>query len=194
MDRRTEVINKKLVEIRWHGRGGQGAVTSAELLALAAINEGKYAQAFPSFGPERRGAPVLAFVRISSEEPIRVRAEITQPDIVVVLDPGLLRIVNITSGLKPNGMVVVNTSKPVEQIRQEFHSNWSLAAIDATKIARELLGVPIVNTTMIGALLRAAGVVKLESLIEPLKHRFGRLADRNINAMNKAYEETTVKE
>ena len=183
----------QLVEIRWHGRGGQGAVTSAELLAQAAINEGKYAQAFPSFGPERRGAPVLAFVRIDSKQPIRVRAEITQPDVVVVLDPGLLRIVNVTSGLKSDGMVLINTSKQAEQIRQEFSINWSLATIDATKIARELLGVPIVNTTMIGALLKATGVVKLESLFEPLKHRFGRLAERNVNAMKRAYEETSVR-
>ena len=84
-----------LIEIRWHGRGGQGAVTSAELVAQAAISEGKYAQAFPSFGPERRGAPVLAFVRIDSQRPIRIRAEITNPDVVVVLDPGLLSIVNV---------------------------------------------------------------------------------------------------
>ena len=188
------IDSTQLVEIRWHGRGGQGAVTSAELLAQAAINEGKYAQAFPSFGPERRGAPVLAFVRIDSKQPIRVRAEITQPDIVVVLDPGLLRIVNVTSGLKNDGMVVINTSKQAEQIRQEFSINWSLATIDATKVARELLGVPIVNTTMIGALLRASGVVKLESLFEPLKHRFGRLAERNVNAMKRAYEETSVRE
>jgi len=188
------IDSTQLVEIRWHGRGGQGAVTSAELLAQAAISEGKYAQAFPSFGPERRGAPVLAFVRIDSKQPIRVRAEITQPDIVVVLDPGLLRIVNVTSGLKNNGMVVINTTKQAEQIRQEFNINWSLATIDAAKIARELLGAPIVNTTMIGALLRATGVVKLESLFEPLKHRFGRLAERNINAMKRAYEETSVRE
>jgi len=188
------IDSTQLVEIRWHGRGGQGAVTSAELLAQAAISEGKYAQAFPSFGPERRGAPVLAFVRIDSKQPIRVRAEITQPDIVVVLDPGLLRIVNVTSGLKNNGMVVINTTKQAEQIRQEFNINWSLATIDAAKIARELLGAPIVNTTMIGALLRATGVVKLESLFEPLKHRFGRLAERNINAMKRASEETSVRE
>ena len=96
------VVTNKLVEIRWHGRGGQGAVTSAELLARAAINEGKYAQAFPSFGPERRGAPVLSFVRISNEQ-IRIRSEITEPDVVVVLDPSLLRMINVTSGLKDDG-------------------------------------------------------------------------------------------
>ena len=184
----------QLVEIRWHGRGGQGAVTSTELVAQAAINEGKFAQAFPSFGPERRGAPVLAFVRIDSKEPIRIRAEITEPDVVVVLDPSLLRIVNVTSGLNENGMLIINTKKSFQAIESEFKVTQKLATIDATKIARELLGVPIVNTTMVGALLRATGVVKLESLIEPLQHRFGRLAERNINAMKKAYEETLVKE
>jgi len=184
----------KLTEIRWHGRGGQGAVTSTELLAQAAISEGKYAQAFPSFGPERRGAPVLAFVRISNEKPVKIRAEITQPDIVVVLDPGLLGIMNVTSGLKDNGLMVINTKKQAEQIKQEFGFDCTLATVDATKIARETLGVPIVNTTMVGALLKAAEVVKMESLVEPLTHRFGRLAERNINAMKKAYDEALVKE
>ena len=89
------IDTNQLIEIRWHGRGGQGAVTSAELVARAAINEGKYAHAFPSFGPERRGAPVLAFDRISSKEPIKIRAEVTEPDVVVVLDPGLLSIVDV---------------------------------------------------------------------------------------------------
>ncbi|MBA7649264.1 Pyruvate synthase subunit PorC [subsurface metagenome] len=160
----------QLIEIRWHGRGGQGAVTSAELVAKAAINEGKYAQAFPSFGPERRGAPVLAFVRISSEQPIRVRAEIAQPDVVVVLE------------------------RPAQDIESELGAKWRLAIIDATKIARELLGVPITNTTMVGALIKATGAVKLESLLEPLKQRFGHLAEKNINAMKRAYEETSIKE
>jgi len=103
------LATNQLVEIRWHGRGGQGAVTSAELLARAAISEGKYAQAFPSFGAERRGAPVLAFVRISENAPIWTRAEVTEPDVVVVLDPSLLRIVDVTSGLKDGGTFVVNT-------------------------------------------------------------------------------------
>ena len=184
----------RLVEIRWHGRGGQGAVTSAELLARAAISEGKYAHAFPSFGPERRGAPVLAFVRIDAKEPIRVRAEITQPDVVVVLDPGLLSIAKVTTGLKDGGMVIVNTRKTAEQLREEFGIDGSLATVNATRIARETLGVPITNTTMVGAVLRATEVVKLESLIEPLEDRFGRLAERNIKAMKIAYEETLIKE
>jgi len=188
------IDSTQLVEIRFHGRGGQGAVTSAELLAQAAISEGKNAQAFPAFGPERRGAPVLAFVRTDAERPIRVRSEVIQPDIVVVLDPGLLRIVNVTAGLKDGGMVVINTAKQSKQIRQEFGIKGPLATIDATRIARELLGVPIVNTTMIGALLKATGVVKSESLLEPLKHRFGRLAEKNIAAMKRAYQETLVEE
>ena len=188
------IDTNQLTEIRWHGRGGQGAVTSADLLARAAISEGKYAQAFPSFGPERRGAPVLAFDRISDQEPIRIRAEIAEPDVVIVLDSGLLPIVNVTSGLKKGGILVINTKKSVQDIESEFRTKWQLAVIDATKIARELLGVNIVNTTMLGALLKATGVVKLESLSEPLKERFGRLAERNINAMKRAFEESKIKE
>lgn len=188
------VSDAKLVEIRWHGRGGQGAVTSAELLARAAISEGKFAQAFPSFGPERRGAPVLAFVRINADQPIRTRAEITRPDVVVVLDSGLLSIVNVTAGLKDGGVVVINTKQNIEQIRRELGVKQIIAVVDATGIARELLGVPIANTSMIGAVIKATGAVDLKSVEEPLSDRFGRLAERNINAMRRAYEDTVVEE
>ena len=184
----------KMMEIRWHGRGGQGAVTSAELVAQAAISEGKYGQAFPSFGPERRGAPVLAFVRIDSQEPIRIRAEITDPDVVVVLDPGLLTIVNVAAGLKKGGIVIINTKKSFGDIEKNLKIKCKLAKVDATSIARETLGVPITNTTMVGALLKATDIVKLESVVEPLHNRFGRLAERNVNAMKRAYQETELKE
>jgi len=184
----------ELIEIRWHGRGGQGAVTSAELLAKAAINEGKYAQAFSAFGAERRGAPVLAFDRVSSQVPIRVRAEITAPNVVVVLDSSLLRVVNVTAGLNEKGTLVINSRKTLSEIEADFGHRWRLAVIDATRIAREVLGVPIVNTTMLGALLKATGIVKPESLFEPLRERFGRLAERNIKAMERAFSETAVKE
>jgi pyruvate ferredoxin oxidoreductase gamma subunit len=184
----------KMIEIRWHGRGGQGAVTSAEILAEAAISEGKYAQSFPSFGPERRGAPVLAFVRISVDQPIRVRSSITDPDVVVVLDPGLLRIVNVASGLKPGGVVIVNTIKNAAQIQKEFNINATIATIGATKIAMELLGVPITNTTMIGAVVKVTEAVKVESLVEPINKRFGRLAGKNFDAMKRAYAETVIEE
>jgi pyruvate ferredoxin oxidoreductase gamma subunit len=162
-------------------------------VARAAISEGRFAQAFPSFGPERRGAPVVAFVRIGNEQ-LRIRVGITEPDMVVVLDPKLLRIVDVTSGLKDGGVFVVNTRKSADEIRSEFGIKWRLATIDATRIAKEILGVPITNTTMVGALIKATDVVRLESMVEPLKKRFGRLGERNVEAMKRAYEETVVKE
>lgn len=183
-----------MVEIRWHGRGGQGAVTSAELVAQAAISENRYGQAFPSFGPERRGAPVQSFLRVSTDKPIRVRAEIHEPDAVVVLDPGLLRIVNVAAGLKKGGMVIVNTRKTAAEIRQEFGFDCTIATVNAGRIAREELGVPITNTTMVGALLKATNVVKVESVLTPLENRFGKIASKNINAMQRAYNETVVEE
>ncbi len=181
-----------LIEIRWHGRGGQGAVTSAELLARAAINEGKYAQAFPSFGTERRGSPVVAFNRISGEHPIRNRAGITEPDVVVVFDATLLRTVNVTEGLKDGGTLIINSKRPLEELKAEFTGNWRLASLDANKIARETLKVNIVNTTMLGALVLATEAVKLESLFEPLQERFGRLTERNVQALKRAYAETKI--
>lgn len=183
-----------LIEIRWHGRGGQGAVTSAELVAQAAISEDKYAQAFPSFGPERRGAPVQAFTRIDSKEAIRIRAEVTSPDVVIVLDPTLVSIANVTAGLKENGTVIINTKKTPEQVRADYGIKSRLATVNATSIARELLGVPIVNTTMIGALVKVTGIIKMESLKTPLEKRFGRLAERNYQAMLRAYQETVIEE
>lgn len=181
-----------MIEVRFHGRGGQGAVTSAELLAHAAIREGKYAQAFPSFGPERRGAPVLAFVRVSDDEAIRVRTEVLEPDVVVVLDPTLLKVIDVTSGLRDGGMLVLNTRKPASELKAELRAGCRLAMVDATSIAKEVLGLPITNTTMLGALIRATGIVDLGSLIEPLRGRFGRLAERNIKAMEKAYEQSLL--
>jgi pyruvate ferredoxin oxidoreductase gamma subunit len=183
----------KIIEIRWHGRGGMGVVTSAEIVAQAAIAEGKYAQAFPSFGPERRGAPVAAFVRISAKEPIRVRSEILTPDVVVVFDERLIQSAGATAGLKENGIIILNTNRTVVEVEKELDTRWELATVDASKIAMETLGVPIVNTTMVGALLKATGIISLESLEEPLRRRFGRIAERNIATMKRAYAETLVK-
>lgn len=187
--------NEELIAIRIHGRGGQGSVTCAELVAQAAISEDKYAQAFPSFGPERRGAPVQAFIRIDNNKQIRVRAGVTEPDIVVVLDPSLLDIVDITSGLKDGGLMVINTKGSIKDkdIEDRFGAKYKLAIIDATSIAREFLGRPIVNTTMIGALVKASAIIKLESLFQPLENRFGKLAEKNKKAMIKSYAETRVK-
>ncbi len=180
-----------MIEIRLHGRGGQGAVTSAELLAQAAINEGKYAQAFPSFGPERRGAPVVAFCRIS-DEPIRLRTNIYHPDLVLVLDPSILRLVNVGAGLKKGGALITNTKYSSDEIRKELGIKHKLATVDASKIAQEELGVPITNTTMLGALLKTRELVPVDSLIPPLEKRFGRIAARNINAFRRAFKETEI--
>ena len=180
-----------MLEIRFHGRGGQGAVTSAELIALAAISEGKYAMAFPSFGPERRGAPVQAFVRISNE-PIKIRAEVKQPDIVVIFEHRLIGIADVTSGLKDNGIVIVNSKRNPQEIKSELGNKWRVATVDAMSIATETIGAPIVNTTMLGAIARATNIVQLESLVEPLKHRFEERADRNFAACKRAYEQTLI--
>lgn len=182
-----------MIEVRLHGRGGQGAVTSAELVALAAISEGKYAQAFPSFGPERRGAPVLAFIRVDSN-PIKLRCDIREPDVVVVLDPALILAANVTSGLKKSGRIIINTAKSIKEVKKEFGIKTKTAVVDATKIAREVLGLPITNTTMLGALVKITGIVNLDSLTEPLKHRFGRIAEKNIQVCQRAFQETMMEE
>ena len=180
-----------MIEIRFHGRGGQGSVTCAELLALAAIGEGKYAQAFPSFGPERRGAPVVAFCRIS-DQPIRIRANVYEPDIVLVLDSTLLKIVNVAAGMKPNGILVTTSKESPEKVRELLKIKNRLAVVDAIKIAMEILGVPITNTAMLGSLVKASELIKKESFILPLKERFGRIAEKNISAFERAYQETVL--
>ena len=180
-----------MIEIRWHGRGGQGAVTSIEMLALAAIEEGKYAQGFPSFGPERRGAPVAAFNRIDDKR-IRVRSAIYEPDVVVVLDPSLVGLVNVLEGLQPGGTLIVNTTKSPEEVRKELKFKGTIATVDASGIAWQELGVPITNTTMLGALVKAVNVIKLKSLEAPLQSRFGRLAPKNINALKRAYKDLKI--
>ena len=154
-----------MIEIRFHGRGGQGAVIASELLAQAAFLDGKIPQSFPFFGVERRGAPVTAFTRID-DRPIGVRTSITAPDVVVVLDPGLLQTTPVTDGLKPGGLLLVNTAWPAERLRAP--PGVHRAAVDATHIAlAHGLGttmLPIVNTAVLGALARATGVVSIEAL------------------------------
>jgi 2-oxoacid:acceptor oxidoreductase gamma subunit (pyruvate/2-ketoisovalerate family) len=186
-------VKNPMIEVRIHGRGGQGAVTSAELMALAAIDEGKYAQAFPSFGPERRGAPVVAFLRVSDDQ-IRVRSKVYQPDVVVVLDPTLLDIVDVSAGLKSKGTVILNSAKNAEQLQKQYGFKGRLATVDATKIAMEEMRVPITNTTMLGALIKATGMIRLPSMEKPLKARFGKIAERNQKSMQRAYEETAIRE
>jgi len=170
-------------EVRFHGRGGQGVVTSANLLAIAAFKEGKYCQAFPFFGTERRGAPVVSFARIDTEF-IRTREQIYNPDYVVVLDPTLLDVVDVTEGLKDDGMAIINTHKKVN-----LATKSRIKTVDATAIALEIIGKPFVNTPMIGALVGATHIVKLDTVAEAIKEIFPEeIAKKNIEAVKKTYE------
>ncbi|ABR54722.1 pyruvate/ketoisovalerate oxidoreductase, gamma subunit [Methanococcus vannielii SB] len=170
-----------MIEIRFHGRGGQGAVTAAQILAKAAFYDGKFCQAFPFFGVERRGAPVMAFTRIDDEK-IRLRSQIYEPNYVVVQDPTLMDSVDVTSGLKKGGKILVNTLKNVK------FEGFEVVTIDATGISLEVLGVPIVNTTLCGAFAGVTGEVTLESLKKAIIETFpGKLGPKNAEAAEKAY-------
>jgi len=173
-------------EIRFHGRGGQGAVTAAEMIAIAAFEDGRFSQAFPAFGVERRGAPVLAFARID-DKPIRMRSQVYEPDYVIVQDVTLLDVVNVTGGLKPDGKIIINTDRDASALK--LNTEAEVVTIDATRIAIDALGRPIVNTTMLGAFCGATGEVKLESLEKSILARFsGSLGEKNIQAIRTAYE------
>ncbi|MDI6819769.1 MAG: pyruvate ferredoxin oxidoreductase subunit gamma [Candidatus Hodarchaeaceae archaeon] len=176
-----------MIEVRFHGRAGQGAVTAARLLAEAAFLEGKCGQAFPFFGAERRGAPVVAFARIDNK-PIRIRTQVYEPNHVVVLDPTLLEVINVAAGLRRGGTLVLNAKKTPEGI-----SGIKVAVIDATGVAIETLGVPITNTAILGALAKATKLVSLNSIIKAVRNYFGdKLAEKNVAAVKAAYERTQL--
>lgn len=180
------------IKIRFHGRGGQGVVTASRLVAEAALKQGKKVQSFPSFGAERKGAPIKAFTKISNE-PILNRSQIYNPDIVIVLDPTLLKVENVTEGLVKDGTIIVNIDKNPDQIKSELKLNNKVATINATKIALETLGTAITNTPILGALAKVTGIVSLEAIIEVTKERFKQgLAEKNINAIKRAYEEVKM--
>ncbi|HIH44048.1 MAG TPA: pyruvate ferredoxin oxidoreductase subunit gamma [Candidatus Methanoperedenaceae archaeon] len=171
-------------EIRIHGRGGQGSVTAAEILAVAAFEDGKFSQAFPAFGVERRGAPVTAFVRLNSS-PIRLRSQIYSPDYVIVQDPTLVQVVNVASGLKPGGMVLINSAKSPKDFDL---GTAKVLTVDATKIAMDVLGRPIVNTILLGAFAGAAGEIRPESIKKAVMERFpGKVGEKNADAIEIAY-------
>jgi len=175
-----------MIEIRFHGRGGQGAVTAAEILAKAAFEDGKYSQAFPFFGVERRGAPVMAFTRID-DKPIQIRYQVQNPDYVIVLDDGLLDVVDVFSGIKENSEIIINTNK---KEKLEENKDKKIYNIDATGIALENLGVPIVNTIMLGSFAKKSGEVSLESIIKVINETFpGKLGDKNSKAAEIAYNQ-----
>lgn len=180
-----------MLEIRFHGRGGQGAVTAAELLAQAVVAENRYAQAFPSFGAERRGAPVTAYLRVS-EKPIRLREKIDKPDAVVILDPTLLGSIDVCHGLKQGGTIVLNCGGRDRKEFAHLAERYQVAIGDATKIALETLGVPIVNTAILGVLIRGISFVENKSVEESVRVRFGALAKKNIRAIKLAEEATIL--
>lgn len=181
-----------MFQIRIHGRGGQGVVTAAEMMSIAAFEEGSCAQAFPSFGSERTGAPVVAFCRISDKE-IRLREPIMEPDAVIIQDRTLLRQIPVFSGLKKDGYIIINTNKNIE----ELEINDLLKGLDRNKIftipATELsikhVGRPVPNVPLIGGFAAASGVIKLEAVIQAINQKFsGKVAENNIAAATEAYE------
>jgi pyruvate ferredoxin oxidoreductase gamma subunit len=173
-------------EIRIHGRGGQGSVTAAEMLSVAAFEDGKFSQAFPAFGVERRGAPVQAFTRLS-DNPIRLRSQIYTPDYVIVQDATLLETVNVASGIKDDGIILINTKEKPEELKIDTKAR--VMTVDATKVAMDIIGLPIVNTVLLGAFAGATGEINVESIKKAVKDRFsGKVAEKNAQAIQKAYE------
>ncbi|MCW8802594.1 MAG: 2-oxoacid:acceptor oxidoreductase family protein [Candidatus Bathyarchaeota archaeon] len=179
-----------LKEFRWHGRGGQGAWTASELLARAAIHEGKYIQSFPEFGPERMGAPVKAYTRIS-DEPIRLHSAVYHPNLAIVMDPTLLATVPVTQGLSEDGILIINTTKDPKTIKAELNmKQGTVWTVPASEIAMRILGRGITNTAMLGVVARATGVVEMESIEKAVNDRFPeQLAEKNIGVIKEAYKE-----
>jgi len=185
-------VDKETIEIRWHGRGGQGAVTASKMLAQAALAEGKFFQGMPDYGAERMGAPVKAFTRVSSQ-PIRLYCQVTEPDIVVVLDPTLLGVVDIAEGLKPDGVLIVNTPKPPDEVRAATGYKGKLYTVDATGISMEALGRNLPNTPMLGAVIRTSQVVTKDQLVRTLRKTLGatmkeKVVEGNVTAFEQAFE------
>ena len=185
---------EEITEIRWHARGGQGAKTAATLLAEAAIHEGKYSQGFPEYGPERMGAPMRGYTRIAGV-PIRRHCSIEEPDVVVVLDETLLEGGDVCDGLSESGSVIVNSKRAPEDVcRAAGAGKRDVWIVDATGISLEELKRDIPNTPMIGALLKATGILKLETVLADMEKKFSKkfkksIVDSNLSAIKRAYEE-----
>lgn len=187
-----------LIEIRWHGRGGQGAKTASLLLADAAFNTGKYIQGFPEYGPERMGAPITAYNRIS-DQPITVHSNIYEPNYVVVVDDTLLDCVNVTAGLKQDGAIIINTTKNSEELKSALKGyDGNIYKIDARKVSMETLGKYFPNTPMLAAVVKVSGIMSdeafLEDMIGSFKHKFAKkpeVIDGNMKALEMALKEVT---
>jgi pyruvate ferredoxin oxidoreductase gamma subunit len=183
------------VEIRWHGRGGQGTVTAAKVLADACLSGGRFVQAFPEYGPERAGAPLRAYNRVSSKE-LRMHCPVLRPQVVSVVDATLLDAINVMEGATEDATVVVNTSKDPQEIKTKLHagSGQKVFAVDATKIALECIGRALPNAPMLGAICKVTGLVSLDHLLEDVRKSFGKkfsqkIIDGNLEATRRGYEE-----
>ena len=182
------------MELCWHGRGGQGVVTANEILAEAAVNEGKYVKAFPEFGPERMGAPIRAFTRISPD-PIRVHSQVYTPDAVIILDPTLVgKVKSIADGLKKSSVIIANYQGTPKELQEALKTDAKCFAVDATRISTEEIGRPMVNTSMLGALVKVSPIVSFASLEDQMTTKFtGKLPDKvivkNLSALKRAYKE-----
>jgi len=184
----------ELTEIRWHGRGGQGVVTAGKLLAETALGTGQYFQAFPDYGPERMGAPIRAYTRLSSQ-PITIHSQIEEPNVVLVLDPTLLGVVAVTEGLQKDGTLLINTAMSPAEVREitDFKTG-RVFTVNASHIAIEEMGREITNTPMIGAFASATGIFDIDELAEQLRAWFGKkisseMIEANVRAMRRAAEE-----
>lgn len=182
-----------MVEIRFHGRGGQGAVKASDILAMAAFTEGKEVQAFPFFGVERRGAPVTAFTRISDEE-IRIHCYIYEPHVLVVLDPTLIGVVPLTDGLRPKGKIVINTERKPEDFSFPEAEDPRVYTVDCSSIAlKHRLGTkaaPIVNTALLGAVAKATGLVSIDSIMDAIREKIPLKKEENAKAAKETYEKS----
>lgn len=182
-----------MIEIRIHGRGGQGAKTAANFIAMAALKKGKFIQSFPEYGPERAGAPMKAYARIS-EKPIKTYAPVTAPGIVVVIDPTFIGSINVTEGLGDDGILLVNTSDSPDKVKEKLGFSGKVYTVDATKISLDATGLNKPNTPMLGALIKVTEVIPIASLEELIKHKFlKKLGEQKtiatIDAVKKAFDE-----
>jgi pyruvate ferredoxin oxidoreductase gamma subunit len=185
----------EMMEIRWHGRGGQGTVTAAKVLADACLSGGRHVQAFPEYGPERAGAPLRAYNRVSQKE-LRMHCPVLRPKVVSVVDATLLDGINVTEGATADAMFVVNTSKDPEEIRAKLNAGpgQKVFTVDASKIAMECIGKALPNSSMLGAICKVTGLVSLDHLLDDIRNSFGKkfsqkIIDGNLEATRRGYEE-----
>ncbi|MEE8443408.1 MAG: 2-oxoacid:acceptor oxidoreductase family protein [Dehalococcoidia bacterium] len=193
----TATTRRGFVQIRWHGRGGQGVVTASNLLAEAALEDKRYFQSFPDYGAERSGAPIIAYTRLS-DAPIHIRSQVTNPDIVMVLDASLIGAVDLLAGLGEEGTIVVNTSLSPDEVRERLNADHrTVCAVDGTQISMDVLGRNLPNVPILGGLLCLEEVVSQDAVKATIRHRLGarysdRIVQANLDAFSRAYREATV--